>query len=217
MKEIIKFSLFVLFFAVVLVSCSKDKNQNSLQDLQNKSLTYKEFFETVSEKSVDFVPNEKVLLVSYKLNKEDNTVTFLSSIIAESSQGVGFDVAGKYEKQQVSHNQKDNYTVFYANNDGENLEKTCNGVSNFKQLLFNYYTEGIDNYLVYVPDIKAFYLSKDLEELVDLKDEQTLKQVNEVIKPQLIIITIPIEQGRGTKNFSLIFCDSPVFLVLLCN
>ena len=115
MKEIMKFSLFVLFFAVVLVSCSKEKNQNSLQD---KSLTYKEFFETVSEKSVDFVPNEKVLLVSYKLNKDDNTITFLSSIIAESSWGVGFDVAGKYEKQQLSHNQKDNYTVFYANNDG---------------------------------------------------------------------------------------------------
>ena len=182
MKEIMKFSLFILFFAVVLVSCSKDKNQNSLQDLQNKSLTYKEFFETVSEKSVDFVPNEKVLLVSYKLNKEDNTVTFLSSIIAESSWGVGFDVAGKYEKQQLSHNQKDNYTVFYANNDGENLEKTCNGVSNFKQLLFNYYTEGINNYLVYVPDVKAFYLSKDLKELVDLKDEETLKQVSEIIK-----------------------------------
>ena len=182
MKEIMKFSLFVLFFAIVLVSCSKDKNQEPLQDLQDKSLTYKEFFETVLEKSVDFVPNEKVLLVSYKLNKEDNTVTFLSSIIAESSWGVGFDVAGKYEKQQLSHIQKDNYTVFYANNDGENLEKTCNGVSNFKQLLFNYYTEGIDNYLVYVPDVKAFYLSKDLEELVDLKDEETLKQVNEVIK-----------------------------------
>ena len=183
MKEIMKFSLFILFFALALVSCSKEKNEEPLQDLQNKSMTYKEFFETVSEKSVDFVPNEKVLLVSYKLNKEDNTVTFLSSIIAESSWGVGFDVAGKYEKQQLSRNQKDNYTVFYANNDGENLEKTCNGVSNFKQLLFNYYTEGIDNYLVYVPDVKAFYLSKDLEELVDLKDEQTLKQVSEIIKP----------------------------------
>jgi len=161
MKEIMKFSLFILFFAVVLVSCSKEKNQEPLQDLQDKSMTYKEFFETVSEKSVDFVPNEKVLLVSYKLNKDDNTITLLSSIIAESSWGVGFDVAGKYEKQQLSHNQKDNYTI----------------------LLFNYYTEGIDNYLVYVPDVKAFYLSKDLEELVDLKDEQTLKQVNEVIKP----------------------------------
>ena len=183
MKEIMKFSLFVLFFAVVLVSWSKEKNQEPLQDLQDKSMTYKEFFETVSEKSVDFVPNDKVLLVSYKLNKEDNTITLLSSIIAESSWGVGFDVAGKYEKQQLSHNQKDNYTVFYANNDGENLEKTSNGVSNFKQLLFNYYTEGIDNYLVYVPDVKAFYLSKDLEELVDLKDEQTLKQVSEIIKP----------------------------------
>ena len=182
MKEIMKFSLFILFFAVVLVSCSKEKNQNSLQDLQDKSLTYKEFFETVSEKSVDFVPNEKVLLVSYKLNKEDNTVTFLSSIIAESSWGVGFDVAGKYENQKVSRNQKDNYTIFYVNNDGEDLEKTCNGVSNFKQLLFNYYTEGIDNYLVYVPDVRAFYLSKDLDELVDLKDEETLKQVSEIIK-----------------------------------
>ena len=182
MKEIMKFSLFILFFAVVLVSCSKEKNQEPLQDLQDKSLTYKEFFETVSEKSVNFVPNEKVLLVSYKLNKDDNTITLLSSIIAESSWGVGFDVAGKYKKQQVSRSE-DKYTVFYANNDGENLEKTCNGVSNFKQLLFNYYTEGIDNYLVYVPDVRAFYLSKDLDELVDLKDEETLKQVNEIIKP----------------------------------
>jgi len=182
MKEIMKFSLFVLFFAVVLVSCSKEKNEEPLQDLQNKSMTYKEFFETVSEQAVNFIPDEKVLLISYKLNKEDNTITLLSSIIAESSWGVGFDVAGKYENQKVYRNQKDNYTVFYANNDGENLEKTCNGVSNFKQLLFNYYTEGIDNYLVYVPDVKAFYLSKDLKELVDLKDEETLKQVNEVIK-----------------------------------
>ena len=182
MKEIMKFSLFILFFAVVLVSCSKEKNQEPLQDLQDKSMTYKEFFETVSEKSVDFVPNEKVLLVSYKLNKEDNTVTFLSSIIAESSWGVGFDVAGKYEKQQLSHNQKDNYTVFYANNDGENLEKTCNGVSNFKQLLFNYYTQGIDNYLVYVPDVKAFYLSKDLKELVDLITSFTCFRVSSSFK-----------------------------------
>ena len=63
MKEMMKFSLFMLCFIVALVSCSKDKNQNSLQDLQDKSLTYKEFFETVLEKSVDFVTNEKVLLV----------------------------------------------------------------------------------------------------------------------------------------------------------
>jgi len=183
MKRIFKFSFLTVCLSIAFISCSKDKNQNSLQDLQNKSMTYKEFFETVSEQSVDFVPDEKVLLVSYKLNKDDNTITFLSSIIAESSWGVGFDVAGKYEKQQVSHNQKDNYIVFYANNDGENLEKTCNGVSNFKQLLFNYYTEGIDNYLVYVPDVKTFYLSDDLHMLVDLKDEETLKQINEVIKP----------------------------------
>ena len=63
MQRIIKFSFFMLCFIVALVSCSKEKNEEPLQDLQNKSMTYKEFFETVSEKSVDFVPNEKVLLV----------------------------------------------------------------------------------------------------------------------------------------------------------
>ena len=77
MKEIMKFSFFILFFAVVLVSCSKEKNQEPLQDLQDKSMTYKEFFETVSEQAVNFIPDEKVLLISYKLNKEDNTITSL--------------------------------------------------------------------------------------------------------------------------------------------
>ena len=63
MKKIFKFLFLTVCLSIAFISCSKDKNQNSLQDLQNKSMTYKEFFETVSEKSVDFVPNEKVLLV----------------------------------------------------------------------------------------------------------------------------------------------------------
>ena len=188
MKEIMKFSLFVLFFALVLVSCSKDKNQEPLQDLQNKSLTYKEFFETVSEKSVDFVPNEKVLLISYKLNKEDNTITLLSSIIAESSWGVGFDVAGKYEEQQASRSDKETYTVSCTGAKGGDWTKGCDGDRSCGKLLYDCAEAGgcgtfCKTYMVYVPDVRAFYLSKDLDELVDLKDEETLKQVNEIIKP----------------------------------
>ena len=187
MKEIMKFSLFILFFAVVLVSCSKEKNQEPLQDLQDKSMTYKEFFETVSEKSVDFVPNEKVLLVSYKLNKDDNTITFLSSIIAESSWGVGFDVAGKYEEQQASRSDKETYTVSCTGAKGGDWTKGCNGDYSCGKLLYDCAEAGgcgtvCKTYMVYVPDVRAFYLSKDLDELVDLKDEETLKQVNEVIK-----------------------------------
>ena len=173
--------------SIAFISCSKDKNKNSLQDLQNKSMTYKEFFETVSEKSVDFVPNEKVLLVSYKLNKDDNTITFLSSIIAESSWGVGFDVAGRYEDQKVSR-KKDKYTVACSGAKGGDWTKGCNGDYSCGQLLYDCAEAGgcgtvCKTYMVYVPDVRAFYLSKDLDELVDLKDEETLKQVNEIIKP----------------------------------
>ena len=187
MKRIFKFSFLMVCLSIAFISCSKDKNQNSLQDLQNKSMTYKEFFETVSEKSVDFVPNEKVLLVSYKLNKDDNTITLLLSIIAYSSWGVGFDVSGKYKKQQVSRSE-DKYTVHCSGAKGGDWTKTCDGDYSCGQLLYDCAEAGgcgtiCKTYMVYVPDVKAFYLSKDLEELVDLKDEETLKQVNEVIKP----------------------------------
>ena len=187
MKGIIKISFFVLFFVVALVSCSKEKNEEPLQDLKNKSMTYKEFFETVSEQSVDFVPDEKVLLISYKLNKDDNTITFLSSIIAESSWGVGFDVAGRYEDQKVSR-KKNKYTVACSGTKGGDWTKGCNGDYSCGQLLYDCAEAGgcgtvCKTYMVYVPDVKTFYLSDDLHMLVDLKDEETLKQINEVIKP----------------------------------
>ena len=187
MKKIFKLSFYMVCFGIAFISCSKDKNQDPLQDLQNKSMTYKEFFETVSEKSVDFVPNEKVLLVSYKLNKDDNTITFLSSIISESSWGVGFDVAGRYEDLKVSR-KKDKYTVACSGAKGGDWTKGCNGDYSCGKLLYDCAEAGgcgtvCKTYMVYVPDVRAFYLSKDLDELVDLKDEETLKQVNEIIKP----------------------------------
>ena len=175
-------------FGITFISCSKDKNEDPLQDLQNKSMTYKEFFETVSEKSVNFVPNEKVLLVSYKLNKDDNTITLLSSIIAESSWGVGFDVAGKYEEQQASRSDKETYTVSCTGAKGGDWTKGCDGDRSCGKLLYDCAEAGscgtvCKTYMVYVPDVKTFYLSDDLHMLVDLKDEETLKQINEVIKP----------------------------------
>ena len=78
MQRLIKISLFMLCFIVALVSCSKDKNQDPLQDLQNKSMTYEDFFKTVSEKEVS-VPEDKVLFISYEFNKQDYTITLLSA------------------------------------------------------------------------------------------------------------------------------------------
>lgn len=172
MKKIFKLSFYMVCLSIAFISCSKDKNQDPLQDLQNKSMTYKEFFETVSEKSVDFVPNEKVLLVSYKLNKDDNTITFLSSIIAESSWGVGFDVAGRYEDLKVSR-KKDKYTVACSGAKGGDWTKGCNGDYSCGRLIYECGEAGgcgtvCKTYMVYVPDVKTFYLSKDLKELVEI-------------------------------------------------
>ncbi|EKY08758.1 hypothetical protein HMPREF9078_00716 [Capnocytophaga sp. oral taxon 380 str. F0488] len=176
MKKIFKFSFLMVCLSIAFISCSKDKNQDPLQDLQNKSMTYKEFFETVSEKSVDFVPNEKVLLVSYKLNKDDNTITFLSSIIAESSWGVGFDVAGKYEEQQASRSDKETYTVSCTGAKGGDWTKGCNGDYSCGKLLYDCAEAGgcgtvCKTYMVYVPDVKAFYISANIDELVSSKVE----------------------------------------------
>ena len=176
MKRIFKFSFLTVCLSIAFISCSKDKNQNSLQDLQNKSMTYKEFFETVSEQSVDFVPDEKVLLVSYKLNKDDNTITFLSSIIAESSWGVGFDVAGKYEEQQASRSDKETYTVSCTGAKGGDWTKGCNGDYSCGKLLYDCAEAGgcgtvCKTYMVYVPDVKAFYISANIDELVSSKVE----------------------------------------------
>ena len=91
MQRLIKISFFILCFVVALVSCSKDKNQDSLQDLQNKSMTYEDFFKTVSEKEVS-VPEDKVLFISYEFNAKDETITLLSSTEAFPSEKVVWDV-----------------------------------------------------------------------------------------------------------------------------
>ena len=85
MQRLIKISFFMLCFIVALVSCSKDKNQDPLQDLQNKSMTYEDFFKTVSEKEVS-VPEDKVLFISYEFNAKDETITLLSSTEAFPSE-----------------------------------------------------------------------------------------------------------------------------------
>ena len=84
----------MLCFVVALVSCSKDKNQDPLQDLQNKSMTYEDFFKTVSEKEVS-VPEDKVLFISYEFNAKDETITLLSSTEAFPSEKVVWDAIVK--------------------------------------------------------------------------------------------------------------------------
>ena len=164
----------MLCFIVALVSCSKDKNQDPLQDLQNKSMTYEDFFKTVSEKEVS-VPEDKVLFISYELNKKDHTITLLSSVEAEPSWGVALDVASRYEDLKVSR-KKDKYTVACSGAKGGDWTKGCSGDYSCGRLIYECGEAGgcgtiCKTHMVYVPDVKAFYISANIDELVSSKVE----------------------------------------------
>lgn len=172
MKEIMKFSLFVLFFAVVLVSCSKEKNEDPLQDLQNKSMTYEDFFKTVSEKEVS-VPEDKVLFISYEFNAKDETITLLSSTEAFPSEKVVWDAIVKhYELEASREGGKYDYIVTCDKGWSKKCEAySCLGVVKSCLNQGGCATVCKAN-MVYVPDIRAFYISADIDELVSSEVER---------------------------------------------
>ena len=171
MQRLIKISFFMLCFIVALVSCSKNKNQNPLQDLQNKSMTYEDFFKTISEKEVS-VPEDKVLFISYEFNAKDETITLLSSTEAFPSEKVVWDAIVKhYELEASREGEKYDYIVTCD----KGWSKKCEAYSCLS-VVKNCLNQGgcatvCKANMVYVPDIKAFYVSSDIDELVSSKVE----------------------------------------------
>ena len=171
MKKIFKFSFLTVCLSIAFISCSKDKNQDPLQDLQNKSMTYKEFFETVSEKEVS-VPEDKVLFISYEFNAKDETITLLSSTEAFPSEKVVWDAIVKhYELQASREGEKYDYIVTCDKGWSKKCEAySCLGVVKSCLNQGGCATVCKAN-MVYVPDIKAFYISADIDELVSSEVE----------------------------------------------
>ena len=167
-----KFSLFMLCFIVALVSCSKDKNQNSLQDLQDKSMTYENFFKTVSEKEVS-VPEDKVLFISYEFNTKDETITLLSSTQAFPSEKVVWDAIVKhYELKTSCEGRKYDYIVTCDKGWSKKCEAySCLGVVKSCLNQGGCATLCKAN-MVYVLDIKAFYVSSDIDRLISTDEDR---------------------------------------------
>ena len=178
MKEMMKFSLFMLCFVVALVSCSKDKNQDPLQDLQNKSMTYEDFFKTVSEKEVS-VPEDKVLFISYEYNKQDYTITLLSATESNPSSEIASIVASERNKLNsaiAAPLLTSKYTIHCKGSSNGDWTKTCNSKLGCRNTIHECVDAGgcatmCKANMVYVPDIKAFYISADIDELVSSEVE----------------------------------------------
>ena len=177
MKEMMKFLLFMLCFIVALVSCSKDKNQEPLQDLQNKSMTYEDFFQTVTEKEVN-LPEDKVLFISYEYNKQDYTITLLSTTESNPSSEIASNVVSERNKLKsaIAPLLSSKYTVHCKGSKNGNWTGTCDGKWDCRKTIHKCVDAGgcatmCKANMVYIPDIKAFYISADIDELVSSKVE----------------------------------------------
>ena len=178
MKKIFKFSFLTVCLSIAFISCSKDKNQNPLQDLQNKSMTYEDFFKTVSEKEVS-VPEDKVLFISYEYNKQDYTITLLSTTESNPSSEIASIVASERNKLNsaiAAPLLTSKYTIHCKGSSNGDWTKTCNSKLGCRNTIHECVDAGgcatmCKANMVYVPDIKAFYISADIDELVSSKVE----------------------------------------------
>lgn len=150
MKEIIKFSLFVLFFAVVLVSCSKD---NTTDD---KQLSYDNFASVVMQPSQD---KDLVRWVSFKANPTQKTIEVLSNKEAEGDMAIG--LAPLFYKPSDTK-----YTVLGMRYEEDYESKFTTKEAAIENIVKNFGAQGTTLHIVYLPDTKTFFVSDTTEYLV---------------------------------------------------
>ena len=147
MKGIYKNLFFMLCISIVLWSCSKD-HKEPLQDLKDKQMAQQDFFGTVAGKDI-ITEENKVLFITYQFNAQDETITLLSATEARPSEEIAWDTL-----------------LGYDNKPSQNcvtLVKKCLGSGGCAEIC--------NANMVYVPETKVFYLSDDLNKLIDTKED----------------------------------------------
>ena len=169
MNGIYKNLFFMLCISIVLWSCSKDPKE-PLQNLKDKQMAQQDFFGTVAGKDI-ITEENKVLFITYQFNAQDETITLLSATEARPSGEIAWDTVFGYDNKP---SQKSGYVV-HCDKDGKVWEKKCEGYDCFslvKKCLGSGGCAQICNAnMVYVPQTKVFYLSDDLNKLIDTKGD----------------------------------------------
>ena len=87
MKNIFKLTLILSVF--IFSSCEKEE---TLESLENQSMTFDEFFEKVSSMDIQ-TSKENSIYIKYKWVKNDNSISIISSEEKELSWGVALEIA----------------------------------------------------------------------------------------------------------------------------
>lgn len=155
-------NLGVLFLVLFLISCDKN-DTNQLSDLEGKALKAEEFFDLVASKKIN--SDGKALLISYQWNASDNTIIYKSDDWVEPSWGLGLTVGAS-----MSAKPGDKYKVTCTKGDTETTT-TCNNQYSCGRIIADCLKEGgcaeiCNAKMVYVPEVKTFFLGDDYEKLL---------------------------------------------------
>ena len=121
MKNIFKLTLILSVF--IFYSCEKEE---TLESLENQSMTFDEFFEKVSSMDIQ-TSKENSIYIKYKWVKNDNSISIISSEEKELSWGVALEIASlendsNFQKRSAG----DTYQVSCSNG-GNSWDKECSG------------------------------------------------------------------------------------------
>jgi hypothetical protein len=121
MKNILKITL--IFSVFIFFSCEK---QETLESLENQSMTFDELFEKVSSTDIQ-TSEENSIHIIYKWNKNNNTVSIISSEEKELSWGAALEIASlKNNSNFKERSFGGGYQVSCSNGD-KSWNKKCSG------------------------------------------------------------------------------------------
>jgi len=158
MKTLFKIT-FALLLSISLLSCSNEEGLGDLDNLEQKTLTFDELFDKISNTDID-MKSEKILYIDYVWNKTNNSV-MVSKV---RQQEPDFFILETTESQNILF-KKDKYTVECdRGGDGsDNWSETCDGKFSCGGLIADCLDEGgcatmCTNRMAYAPQTKTFYL-----------------------------------------------------------
>ena len=119
MKHLFKLPLILLVF--IFSSCEKGE---TLESLENQSLTFDEFFEKVSSMDLQ-TSKENSIYIKYKWNKNNNTISIISYEEKEMSWGAALEIASLEKDSNLfaRSSSREEYTVTCSNGDNSSYQK----------------------------------------------------------------------------------------------
>lgn len=151
MKNLLKLTLGLLISTLIFTSCGKDE---SIDKLENQTLTFDSFFKRVSSMDLDS-KSENVFYIDYKWDKKNNLIT-IGKIIEKEPE---FFIL---EPSQDLFKTKKKYTVDCDLGD-DSWSEECDGKFSCGSLIYDCLEAGgcaeiCNQKMAYAPQNKTFYL-----------------------------------------------------------